>query len=105
MPTHAPSPAAESDPDPIPDTAEDICFAPVTQLSGWIRTRAISAERLAGLYLDRIARLGPKLECIATLTADLATQQARAADALLAKGTWLGPLHGVPWGAKDLLDT
>ncbi|HEY1779153.1 MAG TPA: amidase [Roseiarcus sp.] len=105
MPTHAPPPAVESDPGPIPDTAEDICFAPVTQLSGWIRTQAISAERLAELYLDRIARLGPKLECVATLTADLAIQQARRADALLAKGTWLGPLHGVPWGAKDLLDT
>ena len=89
----------------LPDTAEDICFAPVTSLSGWIRSRAITAERLAGLYLDRIARLGPKLECIATTTADFAMEQARRADALLARGTYLGPLHGIPWGCKDLLDT
>ncbi|MCW6508738.1 amidase [Lichenifustis flavocetrariae] len=89
----------------LPDEAQDICFAPVTSLSGWIRNRAITAERLAQLYLDRIARFGPKLECMATVTADLAMEQARRADALLAAGTYLGPLHGIPWGCKDLLDT
>ncbi|WP_131115544.1 amidase [Lichenihabitans psoromatis] len=89
----------------IPNDAASICFAPVTQLSAWIRHRHISAERLAGLYLDRIARFGPTLECIATATSDLAMTQARRADALLAAGTYLGPLHGIPWGCKDLLDS
>lgn len=95
----------EPEPIPLPDEAEDICFAPVSRLSRWIRSRAITAERLAELYLDRIARFGPKLECVATVTADLAMEQARRADTLLAAGTYLGPLHGIPWGCKDLLDT
>jgi Asp-tRNA(Asn)/Glu-tRNA(Gln) amidotransferase A subunit family amidase len=93
------------DPGPLPDRAEDIAFAPVTRLAGWIAARAISCERLATLYLDRIAALAPVLECVATVTADLAMTQARRCDALLAAGTHLGPLHGIPWGAKDLLDT
>ncbi len=97
--------AAAAGPIPLPDDAQDICFAPVGRLSGWIRNRAITAERLAEMYLDRIARFGPKLECVATVTADLAMEQARRADALLAAGTYLGPLHGIPWGCKDLLDT
>jgi Asp-tRNA(Asn)/Glu-tRNA(Gln) amidotransferase A subunit family amidase len=61
--------------------------------------------RLTTLYLDRIARLGPGLECIALATPELALAQAREADRLLAEGIWLGPLHGVPYGCKDLLDT
>ncbi len=105
MPPTAPFQPATDDPGPLPDTAEDIAFAPVTQLAGWVAARAISCERLADLYLDRIARFAPRLECIATVTADLAMQQARQADALLDAGTNLGPLHGIPWGAKDLLDT
>ena len=96
---------AAIEPGPLPDAAEDIAFAPVTQLAGWIAGRQISCERLAILYLDRIARIGPRLECIATATPELALAQARRADALLAAGTYLGPLHGVPWGCKDLLDT
>ena len=98
-------PAAATDPGPLPDKAEDIAFAPVTKLAGWIAARAISCERLATLYLDRIERLAPRLECIAAVTADLAMAQARKADALLGAGTYLGPLHGIPWGCKDLLDT
>jgi Asp-tRNA(Asn)/Glu-tRNA(Gln) amidotransferase A subunit family amidase len=97
--------AAAIDPGPLPDKAEDIAFAPVTKLAGWIAARAISCERLASLYLDRIERFAPRLECIAAVTADLAMAQARKADALLAAGTYLGPLHGIPWGCKDLLDT
>jgi Asp-tRNA(Asn)/Glu-tRNA(Gln) amidotransferase A subunit family amidase len=104
-PTATPFRPAAADPGPLPDAAEDIAFAPVTRLAGWIAARAISCERLASLYLDRIERLAPRLECIATITADLAMAQARRADALLAAGTYLGPLHGVPWGCKDLLDT
>lgn len=105
MPPSAPFSPGDTDPDRLPDTAEDIAFATVTQQAGWIARGALSSERLTGIYLDRIARLAPRLECIATVTADLAMQQARRADALLAAGTYLGKLHGIPWGCKDLLDT
>lgn len=106
MPQSAgPAPAAMADPGPLPDTAEAIAFAPVARLAGWIASGALGCERLTGIYLDRIDRIAPRLACIATVTADLAMAQARRADALLAAGTWLGPLHGIPWGCKDLLDT
>ena len=110
LPGFAPPPASTfrprlDEPGPVPDSETAIAFAPVTALSFWVRARAISAERLATIYLDRIARFGPRLECIATATPELAMAQARAADALLGGGTWLGPLHGIPWGCKDLLDT
>jgi Asp-tRNA(Asn)/Glu-tRNA(Gln) amidotransferase A subunit family amidase len=104
-PTALPFRPQAIDPGPLPDTVEDIAFAPVSRLAGWIAARAISCERLANIYLDRIERFAPRLECIATVTADLAMEQARRADALLAAGTYLGPLHGIPWGCKDLLDT
>ena len=90
---------------PLPASDEDIAFAPVTQLAQWLRTRALTSERLTTVYLERLRRLGPKLECVVTLTEELALRQARAADAELDQGKWRGPLHGVPWGAKDLLDT
>jgi len=90
---------------PLPASDEDIAFAPVTRLAQWLRTRALTSERLTGVYLERLRRLGPKLECVVTLTEELALRQARAADAELDQGKWRGPLHGVPWGAKDLLDT
>jgi Asp-tRNA(Asn)/Glu-tRNA(Gln) amidotransferase A subunit family amidase len=90
---------------PVPENPADIAYASVVELSGWIRTGALSSERLAEIYLERIARLGPKLECIALATPERALAEARAADAKLAAGEWLGPLHGIPYGAKDLLDT
>ncbi len=93
------------EPGPLPGGEADIAFAPVARLAGWIRSGALSSERLTRLYLDRIARFAPVLECIATVTTDLALSQARRADALLAAGTYLGPLHGIPWGCKDILDT
>ncbi len=105
MPPAVPFAAPIADPGPLPDTEERIAFAPVTRLAGWIASRAISAERLATIYLDRIARLAPRLECVATVTAELGMEQARRADALLTAGRYLGPLHGIPWGCKDLLDT
>jgi Asp-tRNA(Asn)/Glu-tRNA(Gln) amidotransferase A subunit family amidase len=90
---------------PLPGNDEDIAFAPVSALASWIRMRAITATRLAQIYIERIARIGPKLECIAVATPELALEQARRADGLLAKGIYLGPLHGIPWGCKDILDT
>ncbi len=89
----------------LPADEADIAFASVTELSGWVRARRITSVRLTQIYLDRIARLAPTLECIATLTPDLAMQQAEQADRMLAAGTYLGPLHGIPWGCKDIIDT
>ncbi|MCH8111906.1 MAG: amidase, partial [Proteobacteria bacterium] len=89
----------------LPDSDEDIAFAPVANLSRWIESGAITSRRLTDIYLDRIEALAPKLECFVTVTADLARAQADAADALLRAGTYLGPLHGIPYGLKDLFDT
>jgi Asp-tRNA(Asn)/Glu-tRNA(Gln) amidotransferase A subunit family amidase len=90
---------------PLPATDEAIAFAPVHHLSRWIETRKLTSERLTNVYLDRIARLNSKINCIITLTRDHALAQAKAADAEIAAGHYRGPLHGIPWGAKDLLDT
>jgi Asp-tRNA(Asn)/Glu-tRNA(Gln) amidotransferase A subunit family amidase len=90
---------------PLPTSDEDIAYAPVTALSEWLRTRKISSVRLTELYLARLEKFNPKLECVITLTPELARAQAKAADAEIAQGKWRGPLHGVPWGVKDLLDT
>ncbi len=89
----------------LPSKDEDIAFAPVHQLSRWIEQRQITSERLTSIYLDRIARFDPKLRCVITLTRDLALAQAKKADAEIAAGKYRGPLHGIPWGAKDLIDT
>ena len=96
---------SEPDAGPLPSRDEDIAFAPVTQLAGWIRTRAITSERLTEIYLARIRRFDSKLRCIITLTDELARAQARKADQEIAAGRYRGPLHGIPWGAKDLVDT
>ena len=89
----------------LPGSDAEIAFAPVKELGEWLRTRQVTSERLTTIYLDRLRRFDPKLHCVITLTADLAMEQARAADAEIAAGKYRGPLHGVPWGAKDLLDT
>ena len=90
---------------PLPTDDAAIAFAPVHQLSRWIEHRHLTSERLTTIYLDRITRFDPKLHCIITLTRDHALEQARAADKEIAAGHYRGPLHGIPWGAKDLLDT
>jgi Asp-tRNA(Asn)/Glu-tRNA(Gln) amidotransferase A subunit family amidase len=89
----------------LPARDSEIAFASVTQLSRWIETRQLSSERLTQIYLKRLERYDPKLNCVITLTRDLALKQAKAADAEIAAGKYRGPLHGIPWGAKDLLDT
>ena len=91
--------------EPLPDSDEDIAFAPLTHLSAWIASGALTSVRLTQLYLDRIAALNPDLECWAMVTPDLALAEAAAADSLLAAGVNLGPLHGIPYGLKDLFDT
>jgi Asp-tRNA(Asn)/Glu-tRNA(Gln) amidotransferase A subunit family amidase len=89
----------------LPSSDDDIAFAPVTQLSRWIESRQLSSERLTNIYLSRIERLDPKIRSIITLTKDHALARARAADAEIAAGKYRGPLHGIPYGVKDLLDT
>jgi Asp-tRNA(Asn)/Glu-tRNA(Gln) amidotransferase A subunit family amidase len=89
----------------IPQDDADVAFAPVTQLSAWIASGALTSRRLTEIYLARIEALGPKLECFAMVTPDLARAEADAADALLRAGVNLGPLHGIPYGLKDLFDT
>ncbi len=90
---------------PLPASDDDIAFAPVTHLSRWIESKKLTSTRLTNIYLDRIQRLDPKLRCIITLTRDSALAQAKQADAEIAAGKYRGPLHGIPWGGKDLLDT
>jgi Asp-tRNA(Asn)/Glu-tRNA(Gln) amidotransferase A subunit family amidase len=89
----------------LPAEDEAIAYAPVAQLSRWIEAKAITSERLTGIYLDRLERFNKELNCVITLTREHAMEQARAADKELAAGKYRGPLHGIPWGAKDLLDT
>ncbi len=96
---------SKADPSPLPTSDEDIAFASVTQLSRWIESRKLSSERLTNLYLERLERFNPRLRCVITLTRELAMSQAKKADEEIAAGKYRGPLHGIPWGTKDLLDT
>jgi len=96
---------SKTDPGPLPTNDEDIAFASVTQLSRWVETRKLSSQRLTNLYLERLQRFNPKLRCVITLTRELALAQAKQADEEIAAGHYRGPLHGIPWGTKDLLDT
>jgi Asp-tRNA(Asn)/Glu-tRNA(Gln) amidotransferase A subunit family amidase len=95
----------EIDPGPLPASDEDIAFASVAQLSRWIEGRKLSSERLTNIYLARIEKFDPKLRCVITLTREHALAQAKKADEDMSAGKYRGPLHGIPWGAKDLLDT
>ena len=90
---------------PLPAADSEIAFAPVSQLSHWLQSRQLTSARLTKLYLDRLQRHGPALRCVITLTPDLALQQAEQADREIASGHYRGPLHGVPYGLKDLIDT
>ncbi len=90
---------------PLPTSDDDIAFAPVTRLSRWIESRRLTSTRLTNIYLDRIARLDPKIRSIITLTKDHALARAAQADREIAAGRYRGPLHGIPYGVKDLLDT
>ena len=90
--------------EPAPRGSDDeLAFASVMRLAALIRSRQLSSAELTRLYLDRLKRHGPQLECVISLTEELALEQAARADQALARGEYLGPLHGIPWGAKDLL--
>ena len=90
---------------PLPTSDADIAISPVTQLSRWIEQKTLTSERLTTIYLTRIERFDPMLRCIITLTKDVALAQAKKADAEIAAGRYRGPLHGIPFGVKDLLHT
>jgi len=90
---------------PLPSDEEAIAYAPVAQLSRWIESRALTSERLTEIYIRRLEKFDPQLHCVITLPHEQALAQARKADAEIAAGHYRGPLHGIPWGAKDLLDT
>ena len=96
---------SNTDPGPLPARDEDVAFASVTQLSRWIETRQITSERLTRIYLARLERFNPQLRCAITITKDHALEQAKQADDEIASGRYRGPLHGIPWGTKDLVDT
>lgn len=82
---------------------EDLAFLPVTELSELVRSRRVSSLQLTQMYLARLRQYDPVLRCVISLTEERALKQAHAADADIARGRYRGPLHGIPWGAKDLL--
>jgi Asp-tRNA(Asn)/Glu-tRNA(Gln) amidotransferase A subunit family amidase len=84
---------------------EDLAFLPVTALAALVQRREVSATDLTKMYLARLEKYGPRLNCVVTLTKDLALEQAAIADREIRAGRYRGPLHGIPWGAKDLFAT
>jgi Asp-tRNA(Asn)/Glu-tRNA(Gln) amidotransferase A subunit family amidase len=87
----------------LPTNPDDLAFYSVSELAALIKTRQITSEKLTRFYLERLRKYGPSLECVVTLTEELALQQARRADAEMRAGKYRGPLHGIPYAAKDLL--
>lgn len=103
-PSRAALPFRPSTPDARrPSNLEDLAFASVGELSQLLRTRKVRSVELTEMYLDRLHRYDPRLHFVVTFLDDLALEQAERADAEIAAGRWRGPLHGVPWGAKDII--
>lgn len=90
---------------PRPADLEEVAFWPVTKLSRLLRERKITSVELTEMYLSRLKRCDTKLQCVVNLTEELALEQATRADREIRAGKIRGPLHGIPWGAKDLLAT
>ncbi|KAI3455195.1 hypothetical protein Pfo_011858 [Paulownia fortunei] len=86
-----------------PKSDEDIAFMSIFELGQLIKSKQITSEELARIFLNRLKRYGPVLESVVTITEELAYKQAKQADELLAKGIYLGPLHGIPYGLKDII--
>ena len=105
MPTNVAKPRLKATVGPLPERDEDIAFASLPELAGWIETGVLSSLRLTSIYLARIEALNASLKCFATQTPELALSQAKEMDAALEAGRYLGPLHGIPYGLKDLFDT
>ncbi|UCH11806.1 MAG: amidase [Fidelibacterota bacterium] len=87
----------------LPEDLEELAYYSIAQLGELIRTRRITSTQLTTMYLERLKRYGPRLECTVTLTEELALAQAGRADEEIVAGNYRGPLHGIPYGAKDLL--
>ena len=102
---HAPLPLARQAPPARWSSLDDLAFLPVTALAALLRSRRVSSTELTRMYLARLRQFGPRLNCVVTLTDDLALAQAAAADREIRAGRYRGPLHGIPWGAKDLFAT
>ncbi len=119
LPLHFNPQSADTQPAPVPRSyamsaqphvtrpanLEEAAFYPVTQLAELIRSRQVTSLELTEMYLARLKRYDAQLKCVAAYTEDLAIAQARRADSEIARGLYRGPLHGIPWGAKDLLAT
>ncbi len=88
-----------------PSALDDLAFLPITSLAPLLQRREVSATELTAMYLARLKKYGPKLKCVVTLTESLALAQAAEADREIRAGRYKGPLHGIPWGAKDLFAT
>jgi len=86
-----------------PSDIEELSFWTISNLAGLIKSRKVSSLELTNMYLGRLKKYDGKLRCVITLTEELARQQAKRADKEIAAGRYRGPLHGIPWGAKDLL--
>src|SRR5436309_2730034 len=85
--------------------ADDVLFQPVTELSKMLRARKLSPVELTRAYLSRIEALNPTLSAFATITGEVALDEARRAENEIGAGKYRGPLHGIPYGAKDLVAT
>jgi Asp-tRNA(Asn)/Glu-tRNA(Gln) amidotransferase A subunit family amidase len=88
-----------------PSSLDELAFLPVTALASLLQRRDVSSTELTKMYLDRLKKHGPRLNCVVTLTEELALSQAAQADKEIRAGRYKGPLHGIPWGAKDLFAT
>src|SRR5512143_268361 len=98
MPVHAKVPVMAR-----PGSIDELAYAPLTQLSDMVRSRKVKPSELTDMYLERLKRYDPQLHCVVNLTEERARKQAKELDSEIAHGKYRGPLHGIPWGAKDLL--
>jgi Asp-tRNA(Asn)/Glu-tRNA(Gln) amidotransferase A subunit family amidase len=103
LPAKRPSVHSRVAPRSVPANLEELAFLPVTELAELVRRRKVTSTQLTEMYLRRIKRYDPVLKAVITVTEERARRQAAAADAEIARGKYRGPLHGIPWGAKDLL--
>ena len=103
LPPKRPSVRSRVAPRAVPRDLEELAFLPVTELADLIRRRRVTSTQLTRMYLGRINRYDRVLKAVITVTEERALRQAAAADAEIARGRYRGPLHGIPWGAKDLL--
>ncbi|HEX9311124.1 MAG TPA: amidase [Gemmatimonadaceae bacterium] len=94
---------SSSPPRAVPADLDQLAFLPVTELSELVRRRRVTSVQLTQMYVARLKKYDPVLRCVISLTEDRAFRQAHAADEEIRRGHYRGPLHGIPWGAKDLL--